>query len=182
MPSSIDRLKQLLSPPDDAPGVVDWGLIEERLEVGLPNDYKEFVRFYGNGTIEGFMMTFLMAPNVDNGIEWWEEQLWVLRQLSEDVPESYVIASSGANLLPWAYTIDNDLCYLWMEPLEDPDRWWVVSRTRDMDWSVFEGSMIEFLVEIISGSRREVWMPRDFPGEYPWFKTTAQYLADTNPE
>ncbi|WP_181188175.1 SMI1/KNR4 family protein [Actinopolyspora mortivallis] len=182
MLSCVGRLKRLLPPPEEAAGAVDWNVVEESLGVRLPSDYKEFTEVYGGGTILDYFILCLMVPNVGGSIEWWEEEMWNLRHFPDEIPRGYVIDQGSVNLLPWALTIDGDFCYLWMEPRQEPDRWWVVTRTRDMDWSVFEGSMVEFLEEVVAGRRRELWMPRDFPGEEPWFKTTAQYLAERHPE
>ncbi|SFT75568.1 SMI1 / KNR4 family (SUKH-1) [Actinopolyspora lacussalsi subsp. righensis] len=182
MASSLDRLRMLLPPPEVAPAPQPWQDVERRLGVALPNDYKEFMEVYGDGTLEDYLLLEQLITSEEEFSEWWEEQLDDLRSAAERVPERYTLEPGRVDLLPWGFTIDVDVCYWWMDPREDPDRWWIVSRDRDVSrWSVFEGSMVEFLVEVVSGRRREPWMPCDFPGDSPWFKTTARYLADTDP-
>lgn len=178
---SVDRLKQLLPPPEVAPAPQPWQDVERRLGVALPNDYKEFMEVYGDGTIKDLLLLVSYGESLDASMELRQEDLDAMRLSPEDVFPGGVIEEGKVNLLPWAYTIDCAFCYFWMEPRENPDQWWVVSREREMEWSVFEGSMVEFLVEVVSGRRREPWMPRNFPGDSPWFKTTARYLADTDP-
>ncbi|WP_181188176.1 SMI1/KNR4 family protein [Actinopolyspora mortivallis] len=181
MSSCVGRLKRLLPPPEEAAGAVDWNVVEESLGVRLPSDYKEFMDTYGGGTIEDFLIIYRFADNIEGTLEIWRNEMWRVRYFWDEVPEWVILEEKWENILPWANTVDDDVCYLLMEPREDPEQWCVVSRDEDMDWSVFEGSMVEFLEEVVAGRRRESWMPYNFPGEEPWFKTTAQYLADTDP-
>ncbi|WP_170837524.1 SMI1/KNR4 family protein [Actinopolyspora xinjiangensis] len=181
MSSVLDRLKSVLPPPEVSLDPVDWAAVEQALGLRLPSYYKEFMDTYGGGTIEDFLIIYRFADNIEGTLEIWRSEMRRVRYFWDEVPEWATLEEGRENILPWANTIDDDVCYLLMEPREDPEQWCVVSRDEDMEWSVFEGSMVEFLVEVVSGRRREPWMPRDFPGDSPWFKTTAQYLADTDP-
>ncbi|WP_456242764.1 SMI1/KNR4 family protein [Actinopolyspora lacussalsi] len=178
MASSLDRLRMLLLPPEVAPAPQPWEDVERRLGVALPNDYKEFMETYGGGTIEEFLIFLSYSQSFEAAMGWKGRDLEEIRMSPEDVFPGGAVEEGKVNLLPWAYTIDGDVCYWLMDPREDPDQWRVVSRERDMEWNFFGGGMMEFLVEITSGRRREPWFPDDFLCGSSCFKTTAQYLAD----
>ena len=90
----IDSLKTILSPPVDPQEVAltdDWEAIEKQLSTPLPKDYKAFVRAYGTGTINHFIVVYnpFSRNKFVRLVERGQRLLQSLATLISDFPEYY---------------------------------------------------------------------------------------------
>lgn len=114
---SIDYLKAVISPPQnvvDRPSEGDWAGVEARLGTVLPDDYKDFLREYGSGSIGQFLWIFNpFSKNENLNLERQAGlQAAVLRELSsygEIIP--YKIFPEGGGIMPFGITDNGDVLF-----------------------------------------------------------------------
>ena len=161
--SSLDRLVSIVPPPPAPVG--GSGSLPG---VSLPRDYLPLLVTYGVGQFDEFL--WLIAPAapdkyLDLGYQ-RESRLDGLRYLAargERVP--YDIDA----LLPWAFSIDGDVCYWVTNTAADPDGWTVtVNEARGHAWEEFNGTATEFLVALFTGQVDMEVLPE--PSDEPRFK------------
>lgn len=149
------RLRDLLVPPKIR-RVYDWHDVEQVLGA-LPHDYKELVELYGPATFDSFISVF--APNaarpaLDLATQ-AGDQLWAMREVAaawglDEIPFDLDTSLKG-ELLPWAITVNGDLCFL-VRRGATAEEWSVaVYESRGPDWFHFEGTATQFLYGVLSG-------------------------------
>ena len=52
--------------PVESPRADDWQLVEARMLVELPSDYKEFIATYGTGAVDNFLWVLNPFSHNDN--------------------------------------------------------------------------------------------------------------------
>jgi hypothetical protein len=164
MTSYIDELSALLVPFGDDAGkvgdVIDWVVVESAYGTAFPDDYKEFVRRFGNGTIEGMIATLIpiatsdsmvrrVAPLPDSVRADPDFDRWV-EQCNE--------ASNARELdriLVWGETDSADVLG-WIVSGPDPGAWPIAVYTRgDAAWAVYRCGMVEFLLKLLTAGFAE---------------------------
>ncbi|WP_110945713.1 SMI1/KNR4 family protein [Streptomyces avicenniae] len=155
------RIREVLSPSENAGDVVDWAAAADAWGHGFPDDYREFVRCYGEGDIEQFMAVLVPGvrlPLDGNGM--YEESANARLTWEEDAqqdPSALIRGVEGGNLVAWGVDTGADiLC--WDTSAEDPNAWPVVIYCRQNypSWSRFEMGMTRFLLAIFSGELEEM--------------------------
>lgn len=148
----LARLRNILaipeSPRDDAG---DWSKVETALGVALPNDYKEFIEYYGSVYISNFLM--LLNPFSENEhINLVCKQV-VVREIYQALSESgeripYKFFPEGEGLLVVGLTDNGDMIF-WKTRSGD----WtiVVNEARGPGWFEFDGGIVEFIEGLLSG-------------------------------
>ncbi|PJE97224.1 hypothetical protein CUT44_13725 [Streptomyces carminius] len=153
MRNNVERLSDLLTVfGGDAGDNVDWEAIKSCYGTDFPEDYKEFVRLFGNGTIEGMIgiripvatsdpMIRRVAPlpaaalassNLDR---WAEPSLASLYRLDQ--------------ILVWGETDSADTLG-WIAKDQNPEKWPLAVYERgDGVWKIYDCGMVEFLVKLL---------------------------------
>jgi len=171
MASAVDDLTSMVPPAGPSRPRPDWAAVEAQLGIRLPNDYKLLSAAYGEGSFDGFL--WVLQPTSENphlDLIWQRElQLGVLRELQasgENLP--YSVDRGRETLLPWAITDNGDVCYWVLSTSSEPDSWIVaVNEARGQSWEVFDMSVSEFLVAVMSGAMHVDVFPDDFPSDSP---------------
>lgn len=176
-PPALDELTRLLPPPTGSSGgPIDWSVVDVAVGTSLPPDYKAFCDTYGPGSIDDFLVVY--HPTTSNQYRRLQPQieggLWALRYLrehSEDIP--YPISPEPGGVLPWGRTDNGDVGY-W-RTVGPPVQWTVVvNESRGPVWVEFSGTLVEFLLAVLT--RRFVCpvFPDDFPSSSPAFEPAAE--------
>ena len=176
----IDSLKTILSPPVDPQEVAltdDWEAIEKQLSTPLPKDYKAFVRAYGTGTINHFIVVYnpFSRNKFVRLVERGQRLLQSLATLISDFPEYYphVVYPAPGGLLPFAGTDNGDVFY-W-QTIGTPEKWTVrVLESRGPDYYDFAGQMTDFLESLLTKSIQCDVLPQSFPFDRPVFEPIGQ--------
>ena len=165
-------------PPPGSTGrpAIGWLEVEAAAGTPLPPDYRAFVEAYGPGAVDGFLWVLHPATanahlSLQEAIGGRHSQLWALRTLREGGEEiPYPIYPEPGGLLPWGITDNGDVCY-WHTASADPAAWTVAANeSRGPEWDDFRGTMVEFLVGVLSGRHRCPVFPEDFPSHIPTFR------------
>lgn len=147
---------------------MDWNLIESRLGVSLPRDYKEISEWYPGFMLDNFMR--IATPREKSGenlFGWIESMLEILGDLIDsDATEGYEAFPALGGLLPWGDSDHGDIFY-WKVGSENGESWTVVVGTDNSDWWEFRSGISDFLTGLIDGSIRETGLPEGFPANPP---------------
>lgn len=176
----LNRVVEAVTPPAVAGPGSDWAAVEQVLATKLPTDYKELADIYGPGAFDGFL--WLLTPShAAPMVDLLSSQRRLLGALADVVAAGETLPSEvGAldRLLAWGVTDNGDVCY-WIRA-GDPDSWSVaVNTSRGDDWFTFDGSVSEFLHQVLSGSLAVPIFPLDFPSELPpLFEPLASHQPD----
>jgi SMI1-KNR4 cell-wall len=167
-----DDLMQLVPPPAEvSDAAVDWEQLEASLGVELPGDYKWLISTYGPGKFDDFL--YVLQPTSPFGPIRLEESAQrsteILEQLATGQRE--VLPYAPRELMPVAKTDNGDTVY-WVKKLGvDPGSWIIVGNgARNAKWPEFNGGIVDFLMAVLSGSRRFEIFPRSFPSAHPLFE------------
>lgn len=136
-----------------------WEPVETELGTVLPQDYKDFVRLYGNG----YFMQFLgiCVPRSRNPNMRLESQVRVICDTflnDDEVP--YPLWPNPGGLLPFGGTDNGD--YLFWLPRGAPADWGVVVWDRGFwGFETFDCDLTDFLAGLATG---EI-LPKEFPDD-----------------
>jgi len=160
----LERLVQMCPPGSYAGEQVDWDSLEESLGFALPDDYKELTSHYPPGLFGDFLTVIYPVSQIStidlrSQIEASRLTFRILKRAGDEIP------CDEALLIPVCGTDNGNRVFWVRDPLGDPNRWTLlVNEPRGPQWVKFEGGILQFLVEILSGSTKiEV-----FPEDYPW--------------
>ncbi|MFG2697218.1 hypothetical protein [Kitasatospora sp. NPDC048407] len=161
---AVERLSSLLVPPSKPLGCPpDWGSVAESWNVAFPGDYRDFLAVYGAGSIDDYMeiatvldssLGFEQGPTVSGLTE-------VARSLHlENSDWPYPVWPEAGGLICWGVTVDYAVLY-WDTANSDPDRWSVVVRDREGEFTRFDFGMAEFVLRMLGPSgERPLSSPR----------------------
>lgn len=171
---AISDLTAVIAPPTDGlQPDVDWNAIEQRLGLPLPQDYKDFITTYGQGSFDDFLHPY--QPVTDNEYldlaHRQEIDLWALRTIQEDFPEDVPYRlTEPAELLPAALTDNGDIVYWQVNDPKDPGHWTItVNESRGPEWFRYDGGFTSFLAGVLARRVRVSVFPDGFPSESPAF-------------
>ncbi len=137
---------------------VSWERVEERLDLRLPKDYKEFVYFFGPGEFDGFLIVAvpgLANPNIEL-VSWarrtQENHRYLIeeeRVVEEGLAEwPYPLTPSPGFFMPWGMTANGDRLH-W-DTNGEPDEWTVVVEDNgSFELFTYSVSMSEFLARFL---------------------------------
>ncbi|MCX5401785.1 SMI1/KNR4 family protein [Streptomyces sp. NBC_00102] len=135
---------------------VDWGEIESAYRFEFPRDYKEFVKRFGAGTIEGSIATLVPVVTSDPMVRRVAHLPDAVREES-----AFRVWAEGDDARARGYGIDQILVWGetdsadvlgWIASRDDPDSWPVVVYSRsEAAWSVYFCGMVEFLAKLLMG-------------------------------
>ncbi|GGU66273.1 SMI1/KNR4 family protein [Streptomyces lavendofoliae] len=157
MSDQVEALSEMLTPfGDDIGDVVDWEAVKSAYGTDFPEDYKAFVRLFGNGTVEGMIGVRIPIVTVDPMVR----RVAPLSSSIRTDPAFNRWADPNMDytldqLLVWGETDSADvLC--WIAVGSNPDGWPVAVYVRgDAAWTVYRCGMAEFLVKLLRGEFSE---------------------------
>ncbi|MEV6986879.1 SMI1/KNR4 family protein [Sphaerisporangium sp. NPDC051017] len=171
--TSLADLIAIIGPPSKPATAVDWPAIEAEVGLTFPDDYKAWANTYADLQLNGFL--YLSRPEPAGR----ERQAAIatvdqLRDLVEDWPTIDLLDDLGneseappfpfypqpGGLYFWGST-DNGDFLLWLTD-PDPQKWTIVV-TDGTFWWHFQGSLLDFLVGILTHKVRCPVFPDDFP-------------------
>ncbi|MFD1663205.1 hypothetical protein ACFSL4_34850 [Streptomyces caeni] len=154
---SLARLISLVAPPARGGNTVEWRSLSERYPRGFPDDYKEFMRVYGQGLFDDFLVVCPPVQEVypnDPGatVEGVTGDAELTAEEEEyDRPEL---------LIGWGRTTEADLL-CWRADSPDPNNWGTVIWRRHWAapecWSYFDCGMVELLCRYAARDLPEHW-------------------------
>lgn len=160
---TIETLIKVVPPPA-APFEAfsgSWEPIEAELGTVLPQDYKDFVQLYGQGSFMEFLGIHVPRS--------WSPYLRLVSEVrvicdvfvnDEDLP--YLLWPNPGGLLPFGKTDFGD--YLFWLPCDPPEDWRVVVWGRGLQqFEAFDCDLTDFLAGLATG---EI-LPEDFPEDLP---------------
>lgn len=160
---TVDLVKRLAPLPEEPFEAFrgSWELIEAEIRTALPQDYKDFIRLYGNG----YFMQFLgiSLPRSRNSNVLLRSAIYWARRAAVDggfPPEGlpYPFWPDRGGLLAFGST-DNGDTLLWLTEGE-PEDWKVVVWDRGLgEFEVFDCGLTDFLASLATGAIR----PKAFP-------------------
>jgi hypothetical protein len=169
MSSAFEQLTALVPPPDppvDPPSASRIADIESRINLTLPDDFKQIVRAYGAGQWQSFFCLFDLS--LDSAFDDWrspadrtagtmELQLPYMRMCREVAGEcglddwDFPIFPEAGGLLPWAVT-ENGGCLFWLTK-GGRSKWPTIyfPDDRRVEFEELQLSCSEILVGLMSG-------------------------------
>ena len=150
---SIAELKIVMPPPaiEHPSDTGRWLEVERKFGVELPQDYKNFIDSYGGGKIAEFISIFSpfsenININIINQLNRQSDVLLELASSGEALP--YPVFPANGGIFPVGMTDNGDVIY-WRT---GEARWGVVvNEARGPEWEAYDLSIVDFLVELLSG-------------------------------
>lgn len=164
---TVENLHSILSPPFMPKNTGDlegWHHVERGIGTVLPQDYKDYIATYGEGSIANFIQPF--NPFSNNSGSNFELQLHEhlaslreVREWGEHMP--YPLYPEQGGLLPWGGTANGDTLF-WVTSGQ-PDTWPVViNGVRSPDFEIYRETMTEFLYKLLMGEITTHLFPKDW--------------------
>jgi hypothetical protein len=175
----VERLTQLVAPPEGAAPRVDWDDVARELEVGLPGDYRVLIDTYGGGRFDGYL--WVLEPRCSNRyydlLRSVAERDEAFEMLWEDgEPKPVQLESPGSRVIPWASTDNGEFLYWLVHPGSDPDEWTVmVNEARGEWWEHYDIGCAELLVQLLSGEVRSEILSSSFPLQIHEFRASGSF-------
>ncbi|MBC2373031.1 SMI1/KNR4 family protein [Listeria booriae] len=167
----LEKLKTILSPPVKAVNSgsnIEWKDAEKKLGVEFPPDYKEFISTFGTGVIDDFL--WIYNPFTDNK----NVNIFVQMKgnnaayctLKEEFPDDYpysVFPEIGG-LLPLGVTDNGDV----LNWITTPGKWTILVYGGSGNFE-YQGTITEFIFDVLSQNINCIVFPDDFPETNPKF-------------
>jgi hypothetical protein len=133
---------------------IAWEVIEARLGMALPADYKELCRCFGVGEFSEYVHVYGVQGGADSQVADKLESLWRTLEKYPIVRDSFdpygLYRPGGAGLLPWAMSV-TAVEFCWAADAEVPSEDWpVVVREEDGPWQCLPMSASECLFRVLT--------------------------------
>ena len=155
--------------PHEVPSESSLHSLESDLGIDLPHDYRDFIRVYGTGCIDGFLWVYNPAsanPNLNLATR-TEKNTALLKNLWEmGAPLPGEFAPSSEHVVSWGGTDNGDIL-VWDTSRVPYDV--LVVTPREARVERFQCGTIEFLVRVLSRRIVVSRFPADFPSRRPTF-------------
>lgn len=170
--TDLHGLLRLNARPIERPTDEQISCAEAELGVLLPEDYKQFIKHYGRGSISAFIRLCSPGSNIDSANLMsvakgdWDGYATLKQEFPDEF--TYPRYPEARGLLPWADTINGDTVY-WLTD-GSPNAWPIVMFGRSCDrHHVFHCGMVEFVKRLVNGKIRGSPFPESINfsrGEY----------------
>ncbi|MFC1420212.1 SMI1/KNR4 family protein [Streptacidiphilus cavernicola] len=146
---SMQRLTVLVPPPTAGGNSVDWAAASSTYEHAFPDDYRQFMASYGQGSFDNFLTVYPPMQEV-----YPNDRSATVLGLTADArstgeEEDFAVPEQ---LIGWGLTQDSDLL-CWRSVDQDPNRWTTVIWRRQWappdSWMEFDCGMVELLVRYV---------------------------------
>ncbi|MES9589377.1 SMI1/KNR4 family protein [Streptomyces sp. NPDC007076] len=132
---------------------INWGEFEDRIGSPLPSDFKRMCESFGSGQFSGYLDIYSIETK--GTLRLLERLSGIQRtvrknKLSARVYDPYGIFSVGdGKLIPWAESVTGAE-FFWLANSPNPDRWPVIARPEDGEWSHFPFTASEFTYRLLA--------------------------------
>jgi hypothetical protein len=135
---------------------VAWPVIEEALQVSLPEDYKEIIEFYPRFEMCDFFA--IAGPRPGAEAVYAAAMITDLEDLREDFGDGvpHQPLADGSGLVPWGTSTSGDT-YYWK--FEHSKATAVVTGSRDDAFWEFPGTLTQFLAAWLDGTIQPLGQP-----------------------
>lgn len=169
---TVETLIKAAPPPTDPfeAYIGPWQPFEAALRTPLPQDYKDFVRLYGNGRFLDFIGVNVPVSRSPY-MRLVSDAETVIHSFHSDEECPYPLWPDPGGLLPFGRT-DNGDQFFWLCRGAPPD-WRVVVWDRGMlEYEMFDCDLTDFLAGIVTGDIK----PKAFPDDLlPWVRLFSPY-------
>jgi len=144
----------------------EWEIVENKIGIQLPFEYKQFIETYGAGGIDNFLWflnPFINEENIGLFIKYpiINNSYLISKQKSPDLFQHVVYPEKGG-LFPFSYTDNGDTLFFLTEG--EPDNWpIIIYDARSPDYFQYTNSFIQFFYQLIIGQLKCSIFPNDFP-------------------
>jgi hypothetical protein len=151
--TTLADLVALIGPPRKPATVVDWAAIETEVGLSFPDDYKAWADTYADLQLNGFLYLDHPLPGGEErpGVI---DRLEQLRPLIQEWASIDLVDDAGVERAAPPFPF-------YPEP-GDPAEWTVVI-TNGLTWWHFPGSVLDFLIGLLTHRVRCPIFPDDFP-------------------
>ncbi|WP_340558535.1 SMI1/KNR4 family protein [Streptomyces sp. GSL17-111] len=133
---------------------LSWEPVEQELGTALPADYKEFCACFGAGEFSNYLTVYSVGGTGESQLLSRTSAIWrTLEQLpvTANVYQPYGFYRPGASgLLSWGTSVTAAEFFWLVSPGVTPERWPVVAREEDGEWSTFDVSCAEFVYRLLT--------------------------------
>jgi hypothetical protein len=168
----ISTLKKVLPPPESSGILGNWKDVQDKIQLELPADYKDFVGVYGSGGVDGFLWVFSpfsQNPNL-NLLRQSRLRLSAHRNIKRDLPTliPHLLHPEPGGLFPWGASDNGDVLF-WITR-GNPGSWGTaIYASRVDEFEEHYLPMTELLVSLVTKTIRSSIFPDDFPREVVQF-------------
>ena len=154
---AVDELARLFNRRARQEWEPNWSVVEERIGVTLPDDYKRLMAVFPSGVFDGYLE--LVNPvqsdaTLGQFLREFEDKLDPVRgwRVLGVVPHPVVPEPGG--ILPWGEGAEGQ-SFFWL-PSPDPTAEWSVVYCDETFsvWEAYDGTVSEFLVDLLGGRIR----------------------------
>ncbi|MFJ8133948.1 SMI1/KNR4 family protein [Streptomyces hydrogenans] len=172
---SLESLTRL-APPPASPPATDWNAVETLLQMPLPTDYKQLIDTYGPGSFCDFLHLSTPHRNKEAVGLTGPMPARLRRQLVKDHDNGpHSLPHRPEDLFAIGVT-DNGNHLFWITtPRNHPDLWNITVNEADgHTWHTRHGSLVSFLVALLSGDERPPVFPSDLLSRGAFFTPTSR--------
>ncbi|MCF2525744.1 SMI1/KNR4 family protein [Yinghuangia soli] len=175
MDESVATLLALMPPLGGSPEPIDWHPVDTTTGRYLPGDFRDFMDHFGPGSIDRFLVILVpdqMDPGRPSG-RMSEETLNARGNWDEEGGPEGLGDEDRQSLVAWGVDGFANI-YCWLTSDDDLSTWPVVVwRENDVQWSVYEVGMAEFLLKVLNAQLSDDCLD----GLPIWGKTTARFIS-----
>ncbi|MFE2131497.1 SMI1/KNR4 family protein [Streptomyces amritsarensis] len=150
--TALERLRHLMQ-PSSMGTFIDWDDIAVAYGTRFPSDYRNFLSVYGSGQIDGMLAVF--APSVDpyapsRHTSRLPADVLDLPEVNEWNDPLHAELYGPADIMVWGETVEADVLG-WITSSHEPGTWPVAVYTHGGEWTVYDCTMTEFLLQLLTG-------------------------------
>jgi hypothetical protein len=166
MSAAMDKLLEVVPPPEGDRPPVDWPALSAALGTELPRDYRELVSTYGGGQFDRHL--YLLEPSASGSgygiVTLHEERTEALEEVWNDGEPKPPQLDEGSRLIVWAATDDGQYIYWLVQPGQSPDDWTLlVQEGRGPNWEHFQMGCVSFLAATLTGTVHSELLSSGYP-------------------
>ncbi|MFE3177616.1 hypothetical protein ACFXPA_00165 [Amycolatopsis sp. NPDC059090] len=150
------RLAEFLNWTGSVDGELSWAEVEEAMGFAFPEDFKAVAATFPTGAFGG-RIYFISPIQSADSLGMFKDRLEItissFHEGREILPDYFPhrFHPEYPGLIPWA--VDDEHAYFWnaVSPAEPDGKIFFLENTGP-DWGAYEGSIEDFLIDILSGS------------------------------
>lgn len=132
---------------------IDWDDVAVAYGTRFPPDYRDFLSVYGSGEIDGMLAVF--APRMDPHVpsrhtSRLPADVLDLPEVDEWNDPLCAELYGPADVMVWRETVEADVLG-WIPSSDEPGTWPVAVYVHGGEWTVYDCSMTEFLLQLLAG-------------------------------
>ncbi|UQA92763.1 Lsr2 family DNA-binding protein [Streptomyces halobius] len=149
----------------------------------LPTDYKELASTYGPGRFADYLQIYHPHGNTEYVDLVGPMPAKIRSQLQKDYHQgTHPVPYDPRQLFTMGVTDNGEYLFWVTEPLDAPDSWRVaVNEARGPQWFIYDGTITEFLVSVLTGDTAVPQFPRGILEHVPSFAPSDPSVRTPSP-